>query len=96
MCRLARLASWAGLPQEEHVTPYRVSCELGRNLPEQRQAVDRIVGGLCRRALSARGQPDAAVFEEDWRLLRRPLLKTHAVADRRFSTAGTRTDKRRH
>jgi len=52
--RLARLASWQGLPQEEHVTAYDNHGELGRNLPEQRQAVDRIVGAYVRRALSAR------------------------------------------
>jgi hypothetical protein len=73
--RLARLAGWAGLPQEEHVTPYEYGGELGRNLPEQRQAVDRIVGAYVAERYRPAGQPDAADFEQDWRLLRRPLLK---------------------
>src|SRR5215218_4912532 len=73
--RLARLAAWAGLPQAEHATPYEYGGELGRNLPEQRQAVDRIVGAY----VAERYSPDEQAagnnaLEQDFLTLRGPLL----------------------
>jgi len=73
--RLARLAAWAGLPQAEHVTPYEYGGELGRSLPEQRQAVDRIVGAY----VAERYSPDERAgagddLEEQFLTLRGPLL----------------------
>jgi transglutaminase-like putative cysteine protease len=73
--RLARLAAWAGLPQAEHSTPYEYGGELGRSLPEQRQAVDRIVGAY----VAERYSPDERAkpgdeLEEEFLTLRRPLI----------------------
>jgi hypothetical protein len=73
--RLARLAAWAGLPQAEHVTPYEYGGEIGRNLPEQRQAVDRIVGAYVAERYSPEEQTRAgAELEGDFLTLRKPLL----------------------
>jgi hypothetical protein len=73
--RLARLAAWAGLPQAEHATPYEYGGELGRNLPEQRQAVDRIVGAYVAERYSPDEQAGAdSTLEQDFLSLRWPLL----------------------
>jgi len=73
--RLARLAAWAGLPQAEHATPYEYGGELGRNLPEQRQAVDRIVGAYVAERYSPDEQASAdSTLEQDFLSLRWPLL----------------------
>jgi Transglutaminase-like superfamily/Domain of unknown function (DUF4129) len=72
--RLGRLAGWAGLPQGSHVTPYEYADQLGRHLPSQREAVDRIVDTYVADRYSPHDQPDTASLEEDWRALRKPLL----------------------
>jgi hypothetical protein len=73
--RLARLAAWAGLPQAEHATPYEYAGELGRSLPEQRQAVDRIVGAYVAERYSPGEQASAgSLLEQDFLSLRGPLL----------------------
>jgi hypothetical protein len=73
--RLGRLAGWAGLPQGEHVTPYEYAGELGRSLPEQRGAVDRIVGAYVAERYKQGEQQPAGDLEQDWRTLRPSLLK---------------------
>lgn len=71
--RMGRLAGWAGLPQEQHTTPLEYAAELRRNLPEQRSAIDRIVGAyVVERYRGARA--GAADFEQDLQTLRKPLL----------------------
>lgn len=73
--RLARLAAWAGLPQAEHVTPYEYGGEIGRQLPEQRQAVDRIVGAYVAERYSPEERATVgAELEGDFLTLRKPLL----------------------
>jgi hypothetical protein len=73
--RLARLAAWAGLPQAEHATPYEYGGELGRNMPDQRQAVDRIVGAYVAERYSPDEQAgDNSALEQDFLSLRWPLL----------------------
>jgi transglutaminase-like putative cysteine protease len=72
--RLSRLAAWAGMPQEEHVTPYEYAGQLGRNLPEQRRRVERIVGAYVAERYRPGGQPAAADLEQDWLAIRKPLL----------------------
>jgi Transglutaminase-like superfamily/Domain of unknown function (DUF4129) len=73
--RLARLAAWAGLPQSEHTTPYEYGGEIGRSLPEQRQAVDRIVGAYVAERYSPDQQAGAdSALEQDFLSLRGPLL----------------------
>ena len=73
--RLARLAAWAGLPQAEHATPYEYGGDIGRSLPEQRQAVDRIVGAYVAERYSPAEQVGAdSTLEQDFLSLRRPLL----------------------
>src|SRR6185436_14082177 len=73
--RLARLAAWAGLPQAEHATPYEYGSEIGRSLPEQRQAVDRIVGAYVAERYSPDQQAGTdSALEQDFLALRRPLL----------------------
>jgi Transglutaminase-like superfamily/Domain of unknown function (DUF4129) len=73
--RLARLAAWAGLPQAEHATPYEYGGEIGRSLPEQRQAVDRIIGAYVAERYSPNEQASADnALEQDFLSLRRPLL----------------------
>ena len=65
--RLARLAAWAGLPQAEHATPYGISGEIGRNLPEQRPAVDRIVGAYVAERYSPDEHADTdSALEQDF------------------------------
>jgi hypothetical protein len=71
--RMGRLAGWAGLPQEQHATPLEYAAELRRNLPEQRSAIDRIVGAyIAERYRGARAS--TANFEQDLHALRKPLL----------------------
>jgi len=73
--RLARLAAWAGLPQAEHATPYEYGSEIGRDLPDQRQAVDRIVGAYVAERYSPDEQAGAdGALEQDFLSLRGPLL----------------------
>jgi hypothetical protein len=73
--RLARLAAWAGLPQAEHTTPYEYGSELGRSLPTQRQAVDRIVGAYVAERYSPDEQSGAdSTLEQEFLSLRKPLL----------------------
>jgi hypothetical protein len=73
--RLARLAAWAGLPQPEHATPYEYGGELGRSLPDQRQAVDRIVGAYVAERYSPDQQAGSdSTLEQDFLALRGPLL----------------------
>ena len=75
--RLGRLAQWAGLAQEQHVTPHEFAGLLGRALPEQLPAVERIVGAY----VAERYRPDhwpgaeaAQALDQDVRVLRKPLL----------------------
>jgi transglutaminase-like putative cysteine protease len=75
--RLGRLAQWAGLAQEQHVTPHEFARLLGRALPEQRPAVERIVGAYVAERYRPDHQPgaDAAqALDQDVRALRKPLL----------------------
>jgi hypothetical protein len=73
--RLARLAAWAGLAQDEHVTPYEYGGELGRSLPEQRGEVERIVGAYVAERYSPDSQSEpSGDLEQDFLRLRRPLL----------------------
>ncbi len=73
--RLARLAAWAGLPQAEHATPYEYGGEIGRSLPEQRPAVDRIVGAYVAERYSPDEHASAdSALEQDFLSLRGPLL----------------------
>lgn len=72
--RLGRLAAWAGLPQEEHVTPGEYAAELGHALPEQRQAVERIVGAYVAERYSPASAQDSDALSQDWLALRKPLL----------------------
>ena len=68
-------AAWAGLPQPEHATPYEYGGELGRNLPDQRQAVDRIVGAYVAERYSPDQQAGSdSALEQDFLALRGPLL----------------------
>jgi hypothetical protein len=72
--RLSRLAAWAGLPQGSHVTPYEYGNELGRDLPEQRESVERIVGAYVAERYSPDENPGSADLDPDVRTLRRPLI----------------------
>jgi hypothetical protein len=73
--RLGRLAAWAGLPQAEHTTPYEYGGELGRNLPEQRDTVDRIVDAYVVERYRPNGQSSTGgELERDFLKLRGPLL----------------------
>jgi hypothetical protein len=72
--RLSRLAGWAGLPQEHHVTPLEYAGQLGHALPEQRPIVDRIVGAYVAERYSPDQPAPAESFEQDLRTLRKPLL----------------------
>jgi transglutaminase-like putative cysteine protease len=75
--RMGRMAAWAGVPQEQHTTPFEYADELGRSLPYERERVGRIVGAY----VAERYRPDdpatdqsGAALEQDWQALRRPLL----------------------
>ncbi len=72
--RLGRMASWAGLRQEQHLTPHEYGQFLSEKLPDQRGPVERIVGAY----VSERYKPDASPrgidFEPDIRAVRKPLL----------------------
>jgi hypothetical protein len=72
--RLGRLAAWAGLPQHAHVTPYEYAGELGRSLPQQRDAVDHIVGSYVAERYKPGEMQAADQLEQDWRKLRPSLL----------------------
>ncbi|HEX9373602.1 MAG TPA: transglutaminase domain-containing protein, partial [Roseiflexaceae bacterium] len=80
--RLGRLAAWAGLPQEWHVTPYEYAGEIGRSLPEQRGAIERIVRAYVAERYRPAGQPgddnpspdSGQDLEQDWLAIRKPLL----------------------
>ena len=72
--RLGRLAGWAGLPQRSHVTPYEYAGELGRGLPQQRDAVGRIVDAYVADRYGSSDDTGADELERQWRSLRRPLL----------------------
>ncbi len=72
--RMGRLAAWAGLPQEQHITPHEYAAELGRALPEQRPEVERLVGAYVAERYSPEQASAAGELEQDWRTLRKPLL----------------------
>jgi hypothetical protein len=72
--RMGRLAAWAGLPQEQHITPHEYGEDLARALPEQRREVERIVGAYVAERYSPEQAPATGELEQDWRNLRKPLL----------------------
>jgi transglutaminase-like putative cysteine protease len=80
--RLSRMAAWAGVPQEQHVTPYEYAGELGRALPQQRGQVERIVDAYVAERYRPDARPSGAgpsadsgqAFDQDWHELRKPLL----------------------
>jgi len=72
--RMGRLAAWAGLPQEQHVTPHEYAVDLGRALPQQRPEVERIVGAYVAERYSPEQEPAASELDQHWRRLRKPLL----------------------
>lgn len=73
--RMGRMARWAGLPQPEHATPLEYAAELRRNLPEQRRAIDRIVGAYVTEQYRRGEAASAEELEQDLRALRQPLLR---------------------
>jgi transglutaminase-like putative cysteine protease len=73
--RLGRMAGWAGLPQDAHVTPYEYAGELGRGLPEQRERVDRIVGAYVAERYKPNEPQPSDSLGQDWRALRPPLIR---------------------
>jgi hypothetical protein len=72
--RLGRLAAWAGLPHEPHLTPYEYAGELARGLPAQRPAVEGIVGAYVAERYGTGEPAPADNLNQHWRSLRRPLL----------------------
>jgi transglutaminase superfamily protein/uncharacterized protein DUF4129 len=94
--RLGRLAAWAGLPQGAHVTPYEYAVELGRNLPEQRKTVDRIVSAYVTERYKP-GEPQRAEeLQQDWRKLRPSLLGRMFARVGAAARARTAADRRRN
>jgi hypothetical protein len=72
--RLARLAGWAGIPLQPHVTPREYADQIGRELPLQRDAVERI----ARAYVAERYQPAHSAADRDaasdWRAVRGALI----------------------
>lgn len=73
--RLARMAGWAGLPYTTQRTPYEYGNELGRALPTERDAIDRIVDAYVSERYSPNRASGDADLERDWLSIRKPLLK---------------------
>ena len=72
--RMARLAGWAGVRHEEHLTPSEYGATLANALPEQRAHVDAIIGGYVRERYHGPNADPAVNYDADWQALRRPLL----------------------
>jgi len=84
------------LPQAEHTTPYEYGGELGRSLPEQRAAVDRIVGAYVAERYSPDEQASAdSALEQDFLSLRWPLLGRMLARAGASARPNTRNGKRR-
>jgi transglutaminase-like putative cysteine protease len=83
--RLARLAGWAGIPQEDHATPREYAEEIAQRLPDQRNPIVQIAAAYE----SERYRPDHRARNssgEDWPALRRALVRHvfgRAFAERR-------------
>jgi len=72
--RLSRMAAWAGLAQEQHVTPYEYGGELARQLPQQRDHVRRIVDAYVAERYRPEAPDEASEIEQDWLAIRKSLL----------------------
>lgn len=72
--RLGRMGGWAGLPQEAHYTPYEYADELARGMPDQRPAVEGIVGAYVAERYGSAERAPVGALSAYWRSLRRPLL----------------------
>lgn len=72
--RLGRIASWSGLSQNAHITPYEYAHDLSRTIPNQRERVERIVGAYVAERYSTSTPEPIQNLESDWRPLRRSLL----------------------
>lgn len=72
--RLVRMAGWAGMPHDEHRTPYEFGREIGRQLPEQQPAIGRIVDAYVGERYRPEHRGDADNLEHDWLSIRKPLL----------------------
>lgn len=71
--RMSRLAHWAGVVQDEHLTPLEYGGKLGSAVPEQRSDVETIVRGYVRERY--KGEADGTTdYDARWQALRRPLL----------------------
>ncbi|KAB8142594.1 transglutaminase domain-containing protein [Chloroflexia bacterium SDU3-3] len=75
--RLARLAGWAGIRHEPHLTPAEYGQRIGEALPEQREAVNQIVGSYVRERY--KGSTASSPVERAWQALR-PALIGHMLA----------------
>ncbi len=95
--RMGRLAGWAGLPQERYATPLEYAAELRRNLPEQRSAIDHIVGAYVSERYRPYEQTRAEDFEHDLQTLRKPLLlhMFGRLGGRRAESKGKKQRQRR-
>lgn len=72
--RMARLAGWAGVPHEQHATPYEYATDISRAVPEQRDPVERIAGSYVRERYGGAVSGDAESLERDVRAVRGSLL----------------------
>lgn len=72
--RLARLGSWAGLPQQPHVTPSEYANELRQVVPEERDPIDRIVDAYNGERYRPDHQPGDLVKDNEWGSLRWALI----------------------
>lgn len=73
--RLTRLANWAGLPYNEHRTPYEYGRELERQLPEQQAAITRIVDAYVGERYSRTSGATPSDLDRDWLSIRGALIK---------------------
>ena len=72
--RMTRLATWAGVRQEEHQTPYEYSSSLAAALPVERDTISQIVDGYVRESYQGANPSPQVDYNAAWQQLRRPLL----------------------
>ncbi|MEM8532885.1 MAG: transglutaminase domain-containing protein [Chloroflexota bacterium] len=74
--RLSRLAGWAGLPHQSHLTPHEYAKELSRHLPEHRQSIHRIVNTYVDERYHPTHTQRTIALEREIRTLRWPIIRS--------------------
>lgn len=89
--RVQWLSAWAGLPHRPEYTPHEYIAQLNKALPEQREALQRILNAYVSDRYRKRQSTTPAILEEDWKRLRVSFLKE--IVRRVKPQAGTKSKR---